>query len=214
MTATRYCDPRDLYEHGVPRGSVPNPGRVAAGADASTDAITLDVHGFDDDDPLQLRAEAGGSLPAPLVELTTYYADVLDDNRFGVRATAGGARIGLTTAGSRIVVIAPLPIGAAIDWASSTIEEWTPAHAVGSLASSRTVRVTCAALAAGKLMSRSGPMTKSLSAIVAEAQKQIERWARGIPVRDAPTTGRTNLAAAATARQRDPRGWRRFGGIE
>jgi hypothetical protein len=215
MTAALYCAPRDVYELGVPRGSVPNPGRIADSADAATDAIALDVHGLDPNDPLQLRAEAGGALPAPLVALTTYYADPLDDNRFGVRATAGGARIDLTTAGSSIVVIVAVPMSAAIAWASRIVDDNLPAHAVPVTAPvPETIKAVTAGLAAWKLMVSRGPVTKSLEEILTGAQAQLARWAKGVPLRGENTPPRTNLAAAATARARDPRGWSSFGGIE
>lgn len=209
---TDYCTPGDLYDHGLPRGSVPNPGRLAASVSTTAGTIELDVHGFDLDDPVMLRVESGGSLPAPLLEQTTYYAVPVTESTFRVTDEPGGDPIDLTTAGSRIVVIAPLPVAAAIDYASALLEEMTPAHARGALAESRTARVICATIAAGKLMSRSGPMTKSLADLVKDAQKQLERWAKGVPVRDSPLTGRTNLAAAV-ARPSDPRGYGGSGGI-
>jgi antitoxin (DNA-binding transcriptional repressor) of toxin-antitoxin stability system len=173
----------------------------------------LDVHGFDLDDPVMLRAEAGGSLPSPLLEHVEYYAFPVTESTFRVKGTTGsGEPLTLTTQGERIVAIAPLPIAAAISYASALLEEMTPAHARGALETSRTARVICATIAAGKLMSRRGPMTKSLADLVKDAQKQLDRWAKGVPVRDSPLTGRTNLAAAV-ARPGDPRGYGGSGGI-
>ena len=51
-------------------------------------AVTLDEHAFATNDPLTFRAQAGGSLPAPLVEGTTYYAIEVDDARILEHAVA------------------------------------------------------------------------------------------------------------------------------
>lgn len=218
MTAQLYCARADLYDHGIPRGSLTNPARLASNsgtADPASDSFALDAHGFDTGYELQFRAEGNGSLPAPLVALTTYYAIALDDNRFQVSATAGGPAIDLTTAGGRVLVIAKIPFDAAIEWASRIIDDALPAHAV-PLPSPipPIVRMTCAELAAGKLTGRGGQTSKSLSEIVDAARKRLETWARGVPIRgaDAPTT-HTLLATSAAAACVDPNGWNRFGGL-
>jgi hypothetical protein len=154
------------------------------------------------------------------VALTTYYAIALDDNQFQVSATVGGPAIDLTTAGARVLVIARLPVAAAIEWASRVIDEMLPAHVVPlSEPVPDIVRMTCAEIAAGKLAGRGGTTSKSLTEIVDAARKRLESWARGVPVRgpNAPST-HTNQAAVATAATLssaclDPMGWNRFGGL-
>jgi len=214
---TDYCTPSDLYDHGIPRGSVPNPGRVADGASPSTNSITLDVHGFDEGDTVLFRAEAGGSLPAPLLELVEYEAVPLTESTFSVRPAGGGSVIDFDDDyeedGSRIVVIAPLPVSAAIAWASGLVDEMLVAHAVSLDPVPLTVRAVTAQLAAWKLQSRGGATTKSLLELQQQAQKLLEKWARGVPVKGSATTQRANLAAAAVvAPTTDRRGWHRFGG--
>src|SRR6478609_2025292 len=97
--ADPYSTVSDLYAYGVPRGAVPNPARLAASVLASSDAFTLDEHGFATDDPVSFRAEAGGALPAPLVAGTTYYAIALTASTFKVAAAVAGAALDLTTDG-------------------------------------------------------------------------------------------------------------------
>lgn len=212
---TDYCSPGDLYAFGMPRGAAPNPGRVADGASSSTNAIALDGHGFDADDPVFFRAEGNGALPAPLVEHVEYYADPLTEATFRVRAAPGGSAIDLSSTGSRIVVIAPAPVGAAISWASRVIDEMLgSAHATPlSDPIPEIVRMTAAELAAGKLLGRSGAASKSITAIVDEARKRLERWSRGVPLKGANVPTRANLAATAASPFRDPRGWGEHGGL-
>lgn len=185
-----------------------------ASVSAGANTFTLDVHGFDLDDPVRFRAEAGGSLPAPLAEGTEYYAIPITESTFAVAVAPAGAAIDLTTAGARIVVIAPLPILAAIAWASRLIDDMLPAHMVPLVEPlHELVRMTCAELAAGKLLGLRGAASKSLAEMVDAARKRLERWAKGVPLRgdDAPATA--NHATVATAAYADPRGWEKFGGL-
>jgi hypothetical protein len=212
-----YCEPADLYSYGLPRGAVPNPGRNVASVNASANALTLDEHGFATDDPVTFRAQSGGSLPAPLVEGTTYYAIVVDDARFSVAASEGGAAIDLTSAGSRVLVISRLPREAAIRWASAIIDQSLPAHAVPLTAPYPEIVVaTCAELAAGKLAGYSGAGAKSLADMIAAANARIAKWAKGVPLRGENTSHQTptNQAAVAVVPFTDSRGWNRYGGIE
>lgn len=207
-----YCDESDLYDFGLPRGSLSNPARLVA-ADAATDSFTLDVHGFVDDDQVSFRADPGGSLPTGLVAGVTYFVKRLSEFAFQVAATAGGAAINLTTAGSRVVAYAPINLAAAIQWASRVLDDAMQGSTVVPLALPvpEIIKMTCAELAAGKLMSgRNG--SRALSEVVDAATKRATRWAKVRPQGEnaKPPAG---LAAAATAPYNDPTGWRRFGGI-
>jgi hypothetical protein len=211
---TDYCDPSDVYAHGFPRGSVPNPGRLVEDVSASADTLTLDQHGFALNDPVSFRVEAGGSLPAPLVAGTEYFAIPEGDDVFSVASVADGAAVNLTTGGSNFIAIAPLPMGAAIAWSSRMIEDMLPAHVVPLDADAipEIVRMTCAELTAGKLAARAGSQSKSLTEIVDAAGKRLARWGKGVPIRGAVVPPSASLAASATLPFRDRRGWNRFGG--
>lgn len=217
-----YCSERDLYDHGIPRGSVPNPGKLAASALASTDAITLTEHGFEADDPVSFRGQgASAVLPAPLVAGVTYYVVPLataSDYAFRVAAAPAGPAIDLTSNGDNVLVLIPLPKAKAIEWASRVLDDMLPAHVVPLVAPTvdlvpPIVRMTCAELAAWKLSSRTGPVSKSLAEIFKEAQKRIDRWATGVPVRGDNAPPAANLATSATAAIKDADGWAKFGGI-
>lgn len=213
-----YCDTSDLYSHGLPRGSVPNPGRLVVSVDTTGNTLTLGDHGLSEDDVFTLRPEGGvtASMASPLVSGTTYFAGVVSDSLFQVKASEGGPVIDLTTAGARMVLVVPLPLAAAIRWASSMIDQFLPAHAVpldsGSIP--EILRATTAELAAGKVLRMAGKSSKTITAMIEEAGKLVARWGKGVPLRgeNAPTT-HTNLAKSATLPYNDARGWNRFGGI-
>jgi hypothetical protein len=213
-----YCTTADLYANGLPRGSIPNPGRVVTAANATANTIPLGEHGFSAEDPLTIRSDAGGTMPAPLVSGTTYYAIPVTDDAFQVAATAGGAAIDITSAGSRFVVGAPINYAAAIRFASRLIDEMLVGHVVLVEGDEvpEIIKITAAEIAIGKLALGSGSVSKSLGQIVDEARKRLERWAKGTPLRAANRPASANTAAAGvtlTATSRDNRGWRRFGGL-
>jgi hypothetical protein len=203
-----------MYDFGFPRGSVSNPARLSPSVLAATNEITLDVHGFETDDPITVRADAGGSLPAPLAEGTTYYVIPRTESTFALAATPGGSAINLTTDGVRVVVIAPLPVDAAIEFASRLIDDMLPAHLVPvPTPIPAIIRMTAGELAAGKLAGRGGYVSKALADIVAEATKRLARWGAGVPIRGADAPPATGLSVSASAPLKDRLGWNKFGGI-
>lgn len=210
-----YCEPSDLYDFGLPRGAVPNPGRLLDAVDVALDWCALDVHGFALDDPVMFRAEAGGSLPGGLAEGITYFAKPIDESHFQVSATAGGAAIDLTSPGESVLAISPLPIAAAIEWGARTIDDMLPAHVVPLTAPYPPIIVaTNAELAAGKLATRAGFVSKALSDIIGGAQKKLDRWAKNVEIRgdNAPLPAQgAAVATAIAAPVDDVRGWFRFG---
>lgn len=218
MTAPLYAARADLYAFGLPRGSVPNPGRLLSAVSTSANTLALGEHGFAEDDQFELRVEAGGTMPAPLVAGVTYYAEPVTDSAFKARATIGGSAIDITSAGDaeRVVVIAPLPVERWIYWASRVIDEMLPARVVPLVEPyPEIVVITCAELAAGKGLGYGGASSKSLTDMIDAAKRRLDRWAAGIPPRGAGDEAQTpaNLASSASVPYRDPRGWSRFGGI-
>lgn len=209
--ATAYAAQSDLYDFGLPRGVLVNAGRLAS-ANATLDAVELDEHGFEADAPVTFRGDAGGALPTPLAPHTTYYAAPLSPSLFQVAATAGGAALDLGS-GAGFLVIAELPVDAAIDWASRIIDDMLPAHVVpfesGSVPD--IIRMTAAELASGKLLHGSGSASATLMAMVDDAQKRLARWAKGVPVRGANNPA--NLSVSAAIATTDPTGWKTYGGL-
>ncbi len=214
VVASAYCSKEDLYDAGLARGSLPNPGRLVASVDITTELLTLDGHGFRADAELLFRAETGGSLPSPLVAGTTYYADAVSDSTFKVRSTAGGAAINLTTAGSLIVVSTPLPFIAAIRRASAMVDDMLPAHIVPLTAPYPVVVVAVTAdLAIAVLgMLTGGSSADFITQKLAGAQKILDRWSKGIPIRGAVVPPAAGLSALAVTTATDPRGWVPVGG--
>ncbi len=209
-----YCGVSDLYAFGLPRGATPNPGRLVDDVDIASDTVQVDVHGFSTDDTISFRAESGGTMPSPLVAGTTYFAISVSESAFSVALVAGGAAIDLTTTGLRLVVIAPLPFADAISWASRRIDDSLPAHLVPLTAPIHEfVKMTCAELAIGKILTRSGAATESLAKMVDAADKRLMRWSKGVPLRgdDVPTA--SNVATTASAPAADNRGWSKHGGL-
>jgi hypothetical protein len=181
---------------------------------AATDTCAQDVHGFAADDSLQFRAEAGGSLPGGLTEGVAYFAIPVDESHFKVAATAGGPAIDLTSGGENVLVFTPLPIAAAIDFGARAIDDMLPAHVVPLTAPYPTIIVaTNAELAAGKLASRGGFVSKALTDILDGAKKRIERWAKNVEIRGDNAPAPAQGAAVATVPYDDARGWNKFGGI-
>lgn len=211
-----YCARADVYAFGVPRGVIPNEGRLALSVDTTANTFALGDHSFATGDPVHFRAEMGGSLPAPLVAGVVYYAIATTDDTFQVSATASGAAIDLTTAGAEILVIAPLPIDQAIAYGARVIDQALVAHGVPLTAPyPELVVMTNAELAAGKLGYFSGGTSKSLTDMIVAAQARLDMWAKGVTLRGENTAPeeRTNLAASLTAPAVDSRGWSRYGGL-
>lgn len=213
-----YCTAADLYANGVPRGAAPNPARVLYSL--VSDVCTLDDHAFATGDAIQFRPAGDGALPTGLVEGTTYYAQAESDTTFKVRSTANGSAITISTATDPVLVSAPLNIDAAIEFASEVIDDALTGHTVPLDPVPAIIRITAAELAAGKLLAGAGAQSKSLTQIVDEALKRLERWRLGKPVEGASDDSHGNLAApgearAGSASQWCPGSsdWRRWGGL-
>ncbi len=204
---TAYATHRDLYRYGLARGALAMPGRLVESSAASSDLLTLDGHGFVDGDQVLVRAVDGGTLSAPLVEGTTYYVLRITDATFKLSATDGGAAIDLTTSGESMVVASTLPVDDVLEFYPRSVDALLPAHAV-PLTDPYPVTVTAivAELAAKKLMTLSGQTSASIDAAEVAAKAQLERWAKGIPLRDSRATASTNQAITAST-MTDSRGW-------
>lgn len=205
MSSDVYCTREDLYRYGLPRGLLANPGRLVAAVYPSTDIFELDGHGFGDAESgrtaVLFRAEAGGSLPAELTAGTTYYAEFVTDSTFQAYADAiGGSPINLSTAGSGIVVSTKLPIDEVSEYYSRFVDDFLPAHAV-PLTPPYPVRVSgvVAELVATRLLIIAGQKSGTMNEIELAAKAQLERWAKGLPLRDARATIRANLSYSGNA---------------
>jgi hypothetical protein len=176
----------------------------------STETMSLDGHGFLDDDELIFRAESGGTLPTGIVEGTTYYAIVVTDATFRISATAGGSAVNLSGTGTNFSVIVQAPWSLWITEASGEIDNTLPAHVVPLSSPYPPVVVAYSAgLVAEKALAWSGVSSVSVAARLANTRKELDMWRKyGIPQRgtNAPTNG-ANLAISAATTNTDPRGW-------
>lgn len=193
------------------RGSLTSSSRLVSTSTASTDIIELEGHGLETGDECQLRALDGGTLSAPLVAGTTYYAIKVDDARFKVAATSGGAAIDLTTTGVSMSLVVELPVDDILEFYSRFVDGLLPAHAV-PLASPYPVTIVAlvAELSAKRLQLIAGTSSESMKEVEIAAQAQLQRYASGIPLRDSRVTTSTNLAIHDTAGSTttgDARGW-------
>jgi hypothetical protein len=203
-----YCISSDLYAYGLPRGGLPNPGRIASAVSTSANTITVDGHGFALNAQVTFRAESGGSLPSPLAAGTAYYAIPVTDSTFQVATASGGGAVDLTTAGVNVVCIAELPFDECIEWASNLVEGFLPAHVVPLTAPYPPVVVACTAdLAASRLLAYVGGSRIDQQAKLVEAQRMLERWAKAIPIRGAIRPASANMAITGSVSGSDPRGW-------
>lgn len=193
------------------RGSLTSSSRIVSSSSATTDTLELEGHGLETDDTLQLRAVEGGTLSAPLSATTTYYAIKVDDSRFKVAATAGGAAIDLTTSGVSMVLVVALPVDEVLEFYSRFVDGLLPAHAVPLTAPYPvTIVALVAELAAKRLQLIAGTSSESMKEIEIGAQAQLQRYAAGIPLRDSRATASTNKAIRDTAGSSttgDARGW-------
>ncbi len=205
---TAYATRRDVYLYGLARGTVGSAARAIASGNATTDALELDEHGFETDDVLLLRAADGGSMAAPLVAGTAYYAIRVTASTFQVSATQGGSAINLTTAGSSMVVSIALPFDEVLTFYSRWADAFIPAHLVPFTAPVPIAVVgVVAMLAAKRLQLLSGQTSDTMDATEISAKAQLERWATGVPLRDTTATKPANLAITSTSGTTDPRGW-------
>jgi len=206
---TAYCTRSDLYRYGLSRGLLSASARLVDSMLASTDVVTLDGHGFETDDEIVFRAAEGGSLSAPLVAGTSYYAVRLNDSTFKVASAPSGAAINLSTDGVSVIVAIALPINDVIEFYSRFVDGFVP-HAVPlSTPAPVIVRAIVAELSAKKLLQLAGHVSASVNEAELAAKAQLERWAKGIPLRDAAATVPSNKAATSSfvTTALDPRGW-------
>lgn len=201
-----YAQRSDLFKYGGQPSELANPGRVCASVVAATDTFELDGHGFESDNVLQFRAEEGGNLPAPLIAGTSYYAERVSDTHFKARATAGGAAVNLTTDGVSVVVVKALPFDDVLEYYSRFADQFIPAHAVPLRDEDRTlVKGVVAKLSFKELQRLNGVSSISMKDAELEAKAQLERWSKGLPIRNAASQ-HTNLSISENA-SLDPRGW-------
>jgi hypothetical protein len=218
---TAYATRGNVYQYGLPRGALGNPGRLVVDsslADTPLGTIELQEHGFETGTCITFRATDGGTLSSPLVAGVVYFAIRLTDSTFQVSATSGGSPITLTTGGVSMVVSADLPFDEVLEFYSRFVDGFLPAEVVPLTAPYPiTVVAIVSELTAKKIQILSGMTSGSMTEAELGAGAQLKRWAAGLPVRDAAaTTQAANVAVTNKVRGEDwiggPLG-RRNGGL-
>lgn len=195
-----YATREDIYRQGVPRGTLAVPARPIASVDTAANTLELEGHGLATDDPIQFRADAGGSLPSPLAEGATYFAKPYSDgdSRLQVAASEGGSAIDLTTAGANFSLIYAGESGRMIDVAiaraSRLVDRHLTAHQV-PLALPYPVELVgaVAEIAAASVLAKLGRANDQIKEIAALAREDLKAIAAGIPLRDAAATPQVGI---------------------
>ncbi len=214
MSDPVYADRTDLDDFGgLPDGALENAGRIVASTSVSSDVFELDAHGLVTNEEVSLRPLEGHTLPTPLVE-GVYYAIRVSDSAFKLATAPSGPPIDITAAGGSVVIIKPLPIDRYLALYSRWVDGLLPAHVVPLEPNNDgefplVITAIVAQLAGKALLNRGG----KASAIVDEAEKvamaQVERFAKGLPLRTTNPTTAANKAVVTTISDvnLDPRGW-------
>lgn len=200
-----YCTVSDVAAW-IPLDAVQAPARLVT-VNATTDILSLSGHGLSDDDEVTVRADAGGTVPGGLAAGTTYYAIVLTDSTLQLAATAGGAAINISSAGSNVLLVTELPWAAWIEEESNKLECTLPAHAVPLTTVPAVVRSFAAGMVAVRALTRCGVPSDALHKQIDVVRDELKEWRRGIPLRGSVVPSSTNIAVRATATNTDPRGW-------
>lgn len=202
-----YATRADFFEHGLPDGVLPNPGRLLAVVYPADDTLELDGHNLAAGAEISFRAEASGSLPAPLSAGAVYYAIPISDALFKVSTTLLGAiglvpdPVNLTTAGARVVVTRSMnaKIDAALEAASRHFDRYAPAHAVPLEAPyPLAVTVLVCHYAAELVLQMAGKMSDAIAQRADRARAELARFAKGVSVRDARAPSNANLAVVGS----------------
>lgn len=208
--AASYATLADLHDHGLPRGVIVEPARVVDAVDATSNRLTLEAHGLVLDQAVQFRAGDGGALPGGLSASAVYYARPVSgsESLLEVSATAGGAALDITSAGTApvllIVALGPT-IAASIEYCSRLVDKQLVQHDV-PFAEPYPVEVVAitAKLAGAELCRRLGISIPSVSESDAIARADLKTFAKGVPLRDAAApTARNRAAFYPMVSQRD-----------
>lgn len=208
MADVELCTVEDVYRYAVPRGALVSPVREVASVDTSTGTLEVAGHGCEAGDPLEVRALTGGTLAAPLVSTSVYYALPVDDSDHLLKLSEspGGSALTLTTEGERWGVLPSLreTVRAQIRAVSQWIFRRLPAEAVpleadGDGRYPATVRQMAAVLAAESTLTVLCLRNDLIAAAADRMREEARLLLAGLPLRDpSMTRSPTNLARGAS----------------
>lgn len=209
MATDLYCSRGDVTAR-LPPGTVVSPAGMLASCLASTDVLTYDGHGLETDDEVTVRAASAGTLSAPLVAGTVYYAIRLTNSTFKLAASAGGAALNITSDGVEMVVTREPKFDDVIEFVSRWADTFLPAHVVPLTAPIHPlVRGVVADVSAKRILNANGQDSAAVTAAELAGKAILERFAAGMPLRGGTAQTPSNLAITATSVSSgsDPRGW-------
>jgi hypothetical protein len=170
--------------------------------DTTNDRFSIAQHGLALDQVVELVEDPGGTLPSPLAKATAYYAIPVasSESLLQLAASAGGAAIDLTTAGTGtfgLFVPIASTISASLEYVSRKIDRYLIAHEV-QLTAPYPVEIVgiCAKLAARELLSRLGRSSDAVSEAAELAARELPHFARGVSLRDSTATASANESEA------------------
>ena len=208
MATDLYCSRGDVTAR-LPPGTVVSPAGMLASCLASTDVLTYDGHGLETDDEVTVRAASAGTLSAPLVAGTVYYAIRLTNSTFKLAASAGGAALNITSDGVEMVVTREPKFDDVIEFVSRWADTFLPAHVVPLTAPIHPlVRGVVADVSAKRILNANGQDSAAVTAAELAGKAILERHAAGMPLRGGAQVP-SNLAITATSVSSggDPRGF-------
>ena len=208
MATDLYCSRGDVTAR-LPPGTVVSPAGMLASCLASTDVLTYDGHGLETDDEVTVRAASAGTLSAPLVAGTIYYAIRLTNAAFKLAASAGGAALNITSDGVEMVVTREPKFDDVIEFVSRWADTFLPAHVVPLTAPIHPlVRGVVADVSAKRILNANGQDSAAVTAAELAGKAILERHAAGMPLRGGAQVP-SNLAITATSVSSggDPRGF-------
>lgn len=209
MATDLYCSRGDVTAR-LPPGTVVSPAGMLASCLASTDVLTYDGHGLETNDEVTVRAASAGTLSAPLVAGTIYYAIRLTNSTFKLAASAGGAALNITSDGVEMVVTREPKFDDVIEFVSRWADTFLPAHVVPLAAPIHPlVRGVVADVSAKRILNANGQDSAAVTAAELAGKAILERHAAGMPLRGGTAQTPANLAITATSVSSgsDPRGW-------
>lgn len=209
MATDLYCSRADVTAR-LPPGTVVSPAGMLASCLASTDVLTYDGHGLETNDEVTVRAASAGTLSAPLVAGTVYYAIRLTNSTFKLAASAGGAALNITSDGVEMIVTREPKFDDVIEFVSRWADTFLPAHVVPLTAPIHPlVRGVVADVSAKRILNANGQDSAAVTAAELAGKAILERFAAGMPLRGGTAQTPSNLAITATSVSSgsDPRGW-------
>ncbi len=201
-----YATAADVYGIGVPPGALSFPSRLVESADATGDTVELNGHNLALDTAIQFTVDDDGVLPAPLAVATVYYAAPVagSDSLLQVAASASGAAINLTTAGTapfRIVRSVAASIASECELHSRWLDSLLTGHVVPLESPYPAWAVAVVAKRAARSLVRMLGLG-GLQHIIDEAdsvERDVLRMASsGLSLRDAAATAPANLATGGS----------------